>query len=313
MSAVLRLEAVVKRYGERTALHGVDLTLDPGQVVALLGPNGAGKSTIVGLASGMLAADSGRVTVLGEDPHRQRRVVRRAVGVAAQEIALYPALTVRQNLRALGELYGLRARAARARADELLVRFGLEELAGRPTVELSGGQRRRVHAAGALVNRPRLVLLDEPTAGADPRTRDAILGVVRDVAGEGAAVLYTTHYLPEVERLDADVALLEGGRVVAAGPLATIVAAHAEPVLELRFVGPAPAAARALAGAAVEEADGGALVRAPAADPGTALRELLVALGPEATALDGVEIVRPSLEAAYLALTGRRAAAEAVR
>lgn len=332
---MLALDGVVKRYRGRPvpALDGVDLTVAPGQVLALLGPNGAGKSTLVGVASGLLRPDAGTARVAGVDPHRKRSVVRSSVGLAPQEIGIYPALTVRQNLRALGEMYGLRPRRARERADELLGPFALDDLADRPAGELSGGQRRRVHAAGALINEPRLVLMDEPTAGADPRTRSDILHVVRAAADEGAAVLYTTHYLPEVEQLDADIALLEAGRIVATDSVDGLVARHAETALLLTVVGPLPEAIRAADGMTVLEAgvaervageargtedQGGAgvppdphartIVRIAGGDPSTRLRELLVALGDEAPSLDAVEIVRPSLEAAYLALTGRRAA-----
>ena len=338
---VLDLRGVVKRYRGRSApaLDGVDLAVAPGQVLALLGPNGAGKSTLVGIASGLLKPDAGAARVVGVDPHRKRSIVRSSVGLAPQEIGIYPALTVRQNLRALGEMYGLKARRARERADELLGPFALEELADRPAGELSGGQRRRVHAAGALINAPRLVLMDEPTAGADPRTRSDILRVVRAAADDGAAVLYTTHYLPEVEQLDADIALLEAGRIVATDSVGGLVARHAETALLLTVVGRVPDAIRTAAGATVlevplvgdagasieDQADGEAspapswdaadaadphartIVRVAGGDPSTRLRELLVALGDEAPALDAVEIVRPSLEAAYLALTGRRA------
>jgi ABC-2 type transport system ATP-binding protein len=249
----LELRDVVKRYrgGDRPALDGVDLDLPVASVLALLGPNGAGKSTLVSLAAGLLAPDAGMVRVLGEDPGAG--AVRRQVGVAPQEIGVYPQLTVTANLRCFAELYGLRPRAARARAAELLEPFALGELAGRPAGRLSGGEQRRLHAAIALVNRPRLVIFDEPTAGADPSTREHILQAVRDLAREGTAVVYTTHYLPEVERLDADVALLERGRVIARGSVDKLVARHA----------------------------------------------------PSEPPVAGAQVVRPSLEAVYLALTGR--------
>jgi ABC-2 type transport system ATP-binding protein len=227
----LELRGVVKRYrgGDPPALDGVDLDLPAASVLALLGPNGAGKSTLVSLAAGLLRPDAGTVRVLGEDPVARAGAVRRQVGVAPQEIGVYPQLTVTANLRCFCELYGMRPRAARARAAELLAPFALGELAGRPAGRLSGGEQRRLHAAIALVNRPRLVLLDEPTAGADPSTREHILQAVRDLAAGGTAVVYTTHYLPEVERLDADVALLEHGRVIARGSVGELVARHAAP------------------------------------------------------------------------------------
>lgn len=310
---VLDLAGVVKRYRGRpvAALDGVDLRVDAGQVLALLGPNGAGKSTLVGIAAGLVAPDAGQARVTGVDPRRNRRVVRRRVGLAPQEIGLYPPLTVVQNLRAFGEAQGLGRRAARERAHELLEPFALTALAERATGQLSGGERRRVHAAAALVARPRLVLLDEPTAGADPQTRNAILAVVRAVADDGAAVVYTTHYLPEVEQLDADVALLETGRIIARDPLERLIARHAAPALLLRFAGAVPSLVAARADAVVERDEhGDERVRIASPDPATALRELLVGLGDGAAAVTGAEIVRPSLEAAYLALTGRRTADE---
>ena len=263
----LTLAGVVKRYGEREALAGVDLSVEGGSIVALLGPNGAGKSTLVSIAAGLLAPDAGTVTVRGRP------------GLAPQEIGIYPSLTVRENLCAFGEAHGLRARRARARAEALLDPFVLAELADRPAGRLSGGEQRRLHAAAALVGRPRVVLLDEPTAGADTVTRGAILDAVRGLAGEGMAVLYTTHYLPEVETLGAGVALLEAGRVIASGSVAELVEAHAESTLELTLV------------------DGRVIRR-----PGTSLH----GLGEDVIR---AEVIRPSLEAAYLALTGRRSAA----
>jgi ABC-2 type transport system ATP-binding protein len=258
----LELRGVVKRYGSRVALDGVDLSVAPGEMLALLGPNGAGKSTLVGIACGLLLADAGTVHVTGRP------------GVALQEIGIYPSLTVRENLWAFAEIHGV----SRRRSERLLEPFVLTELADRPAGRLSGGEQRRLHTAIALVHRPRVVLLDEPTAGADTQTRAAILAAVRGLAAEGTAVVYTTHYLPEVEELGAGVALLEAGRIIAAGTIAELVAAHAESVLELTF-------------------DDGRVVRRP----GTSLHGLE----------EGVlraEVIRPSLEAAYLALTGRRSA-----
>ena len=225
--APLALEGVVARRGVVLALDGVDLTVDAGEVLALLGPNGAGKSTLVDVAAGLLVPERGTVRLCGADPVRDRAVVRRHLGLAAQEVGIYPPLTVRQNLRAAGELRGMRAREARLRAEELLEPMVLAELADRRAGDLSGGQQRRLHAAIALVNRPRVALLDEPTAGADATTRDALLRMVRGLADDGAAVVYITHYLPEVEALEAEVALLQAGRLMAREPLRDFVDRHA--------------------------------------------------------------------------------------
>lgn len=258
----LALTGVVKRYGERVALDGVDFTVEAGAVCALLGPNGAGKSTLVSIAAGLLAPDAGSVAVSGRP------------GLAPQEIGLYPSLTVRENLWAFAELYGV----SRRRAERLLEPFVLDELADRAAGRLSGGEQRRLHTAIAVVHRPRVVLLDEPTAGADTQTRSAILDAVRGLARDGAAVVYTTHYLPEIEELGADVALLERGRIIASGTIDALVAAHAESLVEITYT------------------DGRVDRR-----PGTSLH----GLGDDVVRAD---VIRPSLEAAYLALTGRRSA-----
>jgi ABC-2 type transport system ATP-binding protein len=245
VSLALELCGVVKRYrgGERPALDGLDLDLAVGGTLALLGPNGAGKSTLVSLAAGLTRPDDGTVRVLGADPAARSGATRRQIGVAPQEIGVYPQLSVTTNLRAFAELYGMRPRAARARAQELLEPFALTDLASRPAGRLSGGEQRRLHAAIALVNRPRLVIFDEPTAGADPSTREHILQAVRDLARDGTAVVYTTHYLPEVERLDADIALLERGRLIARGSLPELLERHVPPpAAPLAPIGEAPRA-----------------------------------------------------------------------
>ena len=254
------LSGVVKRYGERVALDGVDFQVPAGSVVALLGPNGAGKSTLVSIAAGLLKPDAGVVSVRGRP------------GLAPQEIGVYPSLTVRENLWAFGELHGVSKR----RAERLLEPFVLTELADRPAGRLSGGEQRRLHTAIAVVHRPRVVLLDEPTAGADTVTRSAILRAVLDLASDGAAVVYTTHYLPEVEELDAGVALLEAGRIIATGSVSELVARHAESVVEITYT------------------DGRVERR-----PGSSLH----GLGDDVIR---AEVIKSSLEAAYLALTGRR-------
>jgi len=307
VSVALLIDGVARRYGDVAALAGVTVAIEPGSVLALLGPNGAGKSTLVRLCAGLEKPDDGTVRVHGEDPRRSL-ATRRRVGVAPQDIGVFPALTVLQNLRAFGEAGGLSRRDARARALELLEPFALTELTERPAGRLSGGQQRRLHTAAALVHRPSVVLLDEPTAGADPATRGGILDAVRDLAADGAAVLYTTHYLPEVERLDPQVAILEAGRVVVTGSVADLVAAHGAASLVVRFAGGVvPPGALAFPGGVAGE-DGSLTIRCP--DPAEQLRALLAELGDAGAALQHVAIVHPSLEAAYLALTGRTVVAQ---
>ncbi|MEH3055414.1 MAG: ABC transporter ATP-binding protein [Patulibacter minatonensis] len=310
---VLIAEGLSKRYAGRTVLDRVDLTVGAGEVLGLLGPNGAGKSTLVGIIAGIVRADSGSARVDGIPSAKGGRELARRVGLAPQDIGVYPVLTVRQNLELFAELSGMRRRDARARAQELLEPMALAGLADRTVGQLSGGEQRRVHTAAALVHRPRLLILDEPTAGADPQTRDGILQIVRETAATGAAIVYTTHYLPEVERVASRVALLERGRVIAHGTLAELIAAHAAAALIVELVEghgldlPQLAAATSL-GTAPE---GRVRLQLRSEDPAGLLRTLVAELGDRSSLLLGVELVQPSLEAAYLQLTGRRTANEA--
>jgi ABC-2 type transport system ATP-binding protein len=214
---MLVASGLVKRYGTRPALDGFDLTVAPGEIVGLIGPNGAGKTTFVEIVTGLVRPDAGTVLLGGRDALRSGRAVRRLAGVAPQELALYQTVTVRENLRLFGGLAGLRGRALDAAISRVLDELALGPVAGKRAGELSGGQRRRVQAATAMVASPPLLLLDEPTAGADPETRSALLAAVRARAAAGTAVLYTTHYLPELTELNATLALVRAGRVIARG------------------------------------------------------------------------------------------------
>jgi ABC-type multidrug transport system ATPase subunit len=295
---MLHIRGLCKAYGDLKALQGVDLDVRAGDVVALLGPNGAGKTTLVSIVAGLRKADSGSVEVDGLDALRRSAEVRARIGLAPQDLGVYPVVSVRQNLRLFGELAGVHRTELKARIDEVAEALAITDLLDRKGGELSGGQKRRVHTAIALLHRPRLLLLDEATTGADVETRGHILELVRQLAGDGSAVLYSTHYLAEVETLGSDAAFLDHGRVIARGGVEELIAAHAEPVLELAFdseVPPIP-----VHGASVD----GRRMRIPAPDPAAALVEVIPQVPPGM--LSSVEIVRPSLESVYLSLTGRR-------
>jgi len=213
---------------------------------------------------------------------------------------------VRENLTFFAELVGLRRRARCTRIDELAHAFRLLPLLDRPASELSGGERRRLHTAIAFVHRPKLLLLDEATVGADIETRAALLDVVREAAGDGATVLYSTHYLPEVEALSASVGILVDGRLIARGSLDELVAAHGYSAVELTFDGPPPTVDLGQWPAII---DGGVL-RIEVPEPSRAVPAIMQRLGPLASRLRGVEVLRPSLDSVFLALTGRRYADE---
>jgi ABC-2 type transport system ATP-binding protein len=297
---VLHIAGLRKAYGGEPALRGVDLDVAEGEIVALLGPNGAGKTTLVSIVAGLRKADAGAVEVAGVDALRRSRDVRRLLGLAPQDTGIYPVVSVRQNLTLFGELSGLTRRDARRRADEVADALAITDLLDKQAGRLSGGQKRRVHTAIAFMHRPRLLMLDEATTGADVETRAHILELVRGLAAEGSAVLYSTHYLAEVGSLTgASLAILDDGQVIARGDVTGLVAAHAVPVLELSFRGQAPLLA--VPDAVVVDSR---RIRVPAPDPAATLVAVLPDLPPGL--LESVEIVRPDLEAVYLALTGRR-------
>jgi len=301
----LRIEGLHKSYGATVALAGIDLRVEPGTILGLLGPNGAGKTSLVSIVAGLRKPDAGRVEVCGIDTARAPRDARCLLGLAPQDTGVYVTLRVRENLRYFAGLAGLRRAEATARIDEVAAALGLTELMDRRGSALSGGERRRLHTAIALLHRPRLLLLDEPTTGADVQTRGQILELVRELARAGSAIVYSTHYLPEIEALRADVACIDHGRIVAEGNLAELIDRYGTSALELTFSGPVPPAAR-VDGALVE----GTRVHIPAADPAARAAQLLPSLGADTGTLQSIEVVRPSLESVYLAVTGRRYAAE---
>jgi len=298
---VLEVAQVSKSYGTRQALHEVDLEVYPGQVVGFLGPNGAGKTTLLSIVAGLLQPDSGKVRVNGSDVVRDPLRAQRSLGFAPQSTGLYEPLTVEESLRFFGALAGLRRRQLVRRVAEVSEALLLGGLRSRQCQQLSGGEKRRVHTAIALIAEPPLLLLDEPTVGADIETRMALLELVEDLASRGTAILYTTHYLPEVEALDAAVVLIDKGHVIARGSVDQLVAAHGSGELELRFKGPAPSV----------EVDGlpirneGDRLYLSTPDPAPAAAQILNKLDADIHRLDGVDMLRPSLESVFLNLTGR--------
>ena len=299
---MLRVRGLWKRYGDAVALDGVDLDIEPGEICALLGPNGAGKTTLVSIVAGLRRADAGSVAIGGIDAFASPQPARRLVGLAPQETGVYPTITVRENLRFFAELAELRGADAQRRVEEVAETLGLIAFVDRLVRTLSGGERRRLHTALAMLHRPPLLLLDEPTTGVDVATRSRLLRTVASLAAtDGTAVCYSTHYLPEVEALGASLAILDRGQVIARGTLAELVAAHGASSLELTFDGePPPVDLRV----PVDRAGSSLRIRTDA--PAAVLPSVLAALGHDVDRLTGVEILRPNLETVFLSLTGRR-------
>ncbi|MEV4398506.1 ATP-binding cassette domain-containing protein [Nonomuraea sp. NPDC049607] len=224
MTYAIEAEGLVKRYGDKTALDGVGLRVRTGTVLGVLGPNGAGKTTAVRILATLAAPDAGHATVGGYDVVTQARRVRELIALTGQYASVDEKLTGTQNLVLVGRLLGLSRAAARVRAAELLARFGLEEAAGRAAGGYSGGMRRRLDLAVSLVSRPRILFLDEPTTGLDPRARGDLWDVVRELVADGVTVLLTTQYLEEADQLADDLLVVDRGRVAASGTPAELKA-----------------------------------------------------------------------------------------
>ena len=217
MALMIEARGLTKRFGQTRALDGLDLTAETGQVVALLGPNGAGKTTFIRAVSTLLRPDEGVLRVGGHDVRREAQAVRRFIGLAGQFAAIEPAMTGRENLEMVARLFGQDRRTAKANSAVLLGRLGLAEAANRLVRTYSGGMRRKLDLGASLVGEPRLLLLDEPTTGLDPRSRIELWDAIRDLVGQGTDVLLTTQYLDEADNLASHVVIIDHGRVVAAG------------------------------------------------------------------------------------------------
>src|SRR3984885_9399619 len=213
----VRVRDVVKRFGATVALSGVDLDIPGGSVFGLLGPNGAGKTTLVRILATLLRPDAGQAEVLGHDVVREPGAVRELLGLTGQFAAVDELLTGRENLQMFGRLFGLPRDEARRQSSELLERFDLEGAADRPARTYSGGMRRRLDLASSLVSRPRILFLDEPTTGLDPRSRNEIWAIVRELRREGTTLLLTTQYLEEADELADRIAVIDHGTVIAEG------------------------------------------------------------------------------------------------
>lgn len=301
---MLTVQGVRKSFGPVEALRGVDLVIRPGEVVGLLGPNGAGKTTLVSVVAGLLRPDAGAVSVGGIDMLGDPRRARGQLGVAPQDTGVYPGLTVHENLLLFGELAGLRGQRLRTAIAETAEAMLLVDVLSRKPKTLSGGVKRRLHTAIALLGRPPVLLLDEPTVGADIQTRSQLISTIRDVAAEGTAVLYSTHYLNEIEELSAAVVILVEGRVVATGGAAELVNASASAIVELSFATGIPTGVlERLAEVETIVTSESDLVRISSTNPSETAARVLVRLGEDGQRLTGLRVLEPTLEDVVLALT----------
>ncbi|GGX37610.1 daunorubicin resistance protein DrrA family ABC transporter ATP-binding protein [Streptomyces malachitofuscus] len=308
MAGALHATGLVKTFGEVRAVDGVDLDVPEGGVLGLLGPNGAGKTTTVRLLTTLLRPDAGTATVAGHDVVREPDRVRLSIGLSGQFAAVDDRLTGRENLRMIGELYGLRSRAARQRADELLDRFGLTAARDRVSSTYSGGMRRRLDLAGALVVRPSVMFLDEPSVGLDPTSRLMLWDAIEDLVAQGTTLLLTTQYLEEADRLARDIAVVDHGRIVARGTPRELKAQAGGQRIEVVVSWPEqldPAAALlARFGTRAPDVDRPrGTVSVPVNGGVRLLTEVIAALDADGIALTDIGLRRPTLDEVFLALT----------
>ena len=307
------VEGLTKRFGKVEALQGVDLQVPPSTVLGLLGPNGAGKTTTVRILTTLLSPDEGRATVAGYDVVRQAEELRHVIGLAGQNAAVDENLTGLENLEMVGRLYHVPAAEAKRRGQEILERFELADAANRVAKTYSGGMRRRLDLGASLVGRPKVLFLDEPTTGLDPRGRLEMWDVIRDLVTEGTTLLLTTQYLDEADRLADKIAVIDVGRVIAEGTSDELKTRVGGEVLALRVAERdlAPAAAGAVLGLGpgggnVDNDTGE--INVPVGTDGTAiLTEAVRRLDDQGIKLADVGLRRPTLDDVFLSLTGHMA------
>ncbi len=309
--AAICVRGLSRKFGDVRALREVDLDVTQGTVLGLLGPNGAGKTTLVRILATLLVPDSGSARVAGLDVLTEQRRLRARIGLAGQYAAVDENLTGLENLTMVGRLYGSRRAAAKARGRELLEQFDLLDAARRPVKTYSGGMRRRLDLAAALVAKPPVLFLDEPTTGLDPRSRIDLWGVIETLVSEGTTVLLTTQYLDEADRLADRIAVIDRGSVIAEGTPDELKDRVGGERLEVHLEDPgqAPAAAAALARMSEEEpAVSGALVRVGVKRRSGAIIEAVRHLDEAEVRVDDIALRRPTLDDVFLALTGHAAA-----
>ena len=304
----IEARGVTKRFGKTTALDGLDLVAEPGQVVALLGPNGAGKTTFVRALATLLRLDGGELVVAGHDARRDAAAVRQIIGLAGQFAAVEPVMTGRENLEMVARLFGKGRRAAKRAAATVLEQLGLEEAANKAVRAYSGGMRRRLDLGASLVGEPRLLLLDEPTTGLDPRSRNELWDAIRALVGRGTDVLLTTQYLDEADQLASHIVIIDHGKAVASGTSTELKRRVGGRVIEVhaRTREDLPVVASALgrfdrAGAQIDEATRKVSVGVDDAENWLSLA--LEAMEASGANVEDITLRQPSLDEVFLALT----------
>ncbi|HZW03534.1 MAG TPA: ATP-binding cassette domain-containing protein [Anaerolineaceae bacterium] len=310
MAAILEIQNLTKKYGEKTAVDEVCFSIEQGEIFSLLGPNGAGKTSILLMLSGVTRPTRGDARIAGHSVVREPRLAKSQIGVVPQEIALYEALSARDNLFFWGRMYDMDGPALRQRVDEVLEIIGLSDRAGDRVETFSGGMKRRVNIGAGLLHQPQILFMDEPTVGIDPQSRRNILDSVKALNRAGLTVLYTTHYMEEAQELSDRVGILDHGRLIALGTqaeLTQLVGQHETVRLRLEDGQPVETVSADLSAlpAVVEASPAGDEVVVMVPDASSALPPILMRTAALNIRVRSVEIQEPNLEAVFLRLTGR--------
>jgi ABC-2 type transport system ATP-binding protein len=312
MPSLIALDHLSKRYPQAAAPAVDDLSfaVEAGEIFSLLGPNGAGKSTTIAMLCGLLAPTGGDATIAGHSVVAQTMAVKRLIGVVPQEIALYPELSARQNLRFWGEMYDLTGKPLATRIEELLEQVGLRERGNDRIETYSGGMKRRINIAAGLIHRPQILFMDEPTVGIDPQSRRAILDLTKELNRGGMTLLYTTHYMEEAQELSDRIGIMDQGKLIALGSFAELTTLVGdESAIHLTVHGASPELAAALgrsAGVRAVEVGEEGRMRLLVASAEEALPGVLAAVQQHGGRLTSVNVESPNLESLFLQLTGRR-------
>jgi len=308
MGSIVEVRGLTKRFDELVAVNDVSFAIQEGEVYGLLGPNGAGKTTTISMVSCLIEPTSGAITVDGHDSAREPGALKAALGVVPQEVALYPTLTAAENLRFWGSMYGLRGDALKRAVADALELAGLADRAKERVEKYSGGMKRRINIAAGILHKPRVLLMDEPTVGIDPQSRNHILETVKDLNAAGMTVLYTSHYMEEVEYLCDRIAIMDHGVIIAEGTLNELRdVVGGMDVVAVKVAGATPEVlerVRAIEGVeGVESADDALEVLTRSS--GSIMGRLVSTLESEGAHVTSVSVTEPNLESVFLHLTGK--------
>ncbi|MGG1401003.1 ABC transporter ATP-binding protein [Bacillus salipaludis] len=301
MERSLTVNNLFKRYGAKTALDNVSFLVKEGSCFGLLGPNGAGKSTTMKIITGIIDADSGEVDVFGQYIRNSADQIRRLVGYVPQEITLYDKISAYNNLIFFGEMYGVKGKLLKERITEVLEQVGLSERANDPIHTYSGGMKRRINIAAAMIHKPKLIILDEPTVGIDPQSRNHIFEIIKNLRSEGVTIIYSTHYMEEVESLCDDIAIIDHGKVIVQGNLDDLLRLYATKAIYLELENQShPPVIPGIT--KVSEHKKGWLLETNEVLP--SMENTIQAVTETGTKVKALEMMKPSLESVFLSLTG---------